>query len=92
MALASATYSATFFTGRLDGTTKKFGAAQISDVVGARSALLGSQIAETQARAAYARARVALDQVLGETLEKNHVSLDEGLNGRVKRESRLPTQ
>ncbi|MGD0299668.1 MAG: TolC family protein [Bryobacteraceae bacterium] len=69
-----------------------FGAAQISDVVGARSALLGSQIAETQARAAYARARVALDQVLGETLEKNHVSLDEGLNGRVKRESRLPTQ
>jgi outer membrane protein len=69
-----------------------FGAAQISDVVGARSALLGSQIAETQARAAYARARVALDQVLGETLEKNHVSLDEGLNGRVGRESKLPVQ
>jgi outer membrane protein len=69
-----------------------FGAAQISDVVGARSALLGAQVAETQARAAYARARVALDQVLGETLEKNHVSLDEGLNGRVKRESKLPTQ
>jgi len=69
-----------------------FGAAQISDVVGARSALLGSQIAETQARAAYARARVALDQVLGETLEKNHVSLEDGLNGRVGRESKLPVQ
>jgi outer membrane protein TolC len=69
-----------------------FGAAQISDVVGARSALLGAQVAETQARASYARARVALDQVLGETLEKNHVSLDEGLNGRVSRESKLPAQ
>jgi outer membrane protein len=69
-----------------------FGAAQISDVVGARSALLGAQVAETQARAAYARARVALDQVLGETLEKNHVSLEDGLNGHVGRESKLPAQ
>lgn len=69
-----------------------FGAAQISDVVGARSALLGAQVTETQARAAYARARVALDQVLGETLEKNHVSLEDGLNGHVGRESKLPAQ
>jgi outer membrane protein TolC len=69
-----------------------FGAAQISDVVGARSALLGAQVAETQARAAYARARVALDQVLGETLEANHVLLDDALQGRVKRESKLPAQ
>jgi outer membrane protein len=69
-----------------------FGAAQIADVVGARSALLGAQVAETQARAAYAHARVALDQVLGETLEKNHVSLDEGLKGHVSKESKLPAQ
>ena len=69
-----------------------FGAAQIADVVGARSALLGAQVAETQARASYAHARVALDQVLGETLEKNHVSLEEGLKGRVSKESKLPAQ
>ena len=33
--------------------------------------------------ATYARARVSLDQVLGETLEKNNVSMDEGLTGSV---------
>jgi hypothetical protein len=67
-----------------------FGTAQISDVVLARNTLLTAQIAETQAKSAYARARVALDQVLGETLEKNHVALDEGLTGHVSRESKLP--
>ncbi len=67
-----------------------FGTAQISDVVLARNTLLTAQIAESQAKAAYARARIALDQVLGETLEKNHVSLDEGLSGHVSRESKLP--
>lgn len=69
-----------------------FGTAQVTDVVAARSALLAAQIAETQARAAYAHARVALDQVLGETLEKNHVSLGDGLKGHVARESKLPAQ
>ncbi len=69
-----------------------FGAAQIADVVAARSTLLAAQVSETQARAAYAHARVALDQVLGETLEKNHVSLEDGLNGHVGRESKLPAQ
>jgi outer membrane protein len=69
-----------------------FGAAQIGEVVAARSTLLGAQVAETQARAGYARARVALDQVLGETLEKNHVSLGEGLKGHVEHESKLPAQ
>lgn len=67
-----------------------FGTAQISDVVTARTALLNAQVTETQARAAYAHARVALDQVLGETLEANHVSLGDGLNGHVARESKLP--
>jgi len=67
-----------------------FGTAQISDVVASRTALLNAQITETQARASYAHARVALDQVLGETLEVNRVSIDEGLNGRVSQESKLP--
>jgi hypothetical protein len=42
------------------------------------------------ALAAYAHARVSLDQTLGETLERNHVSLEEGLSGRVARGSLAP--
>jgi outer membrane protein len=67
-----------------------FGAAQPSDVVAARASLLTAQLTEVQALAAYGNAKVALDQVLGETLETNHVSLDEALEGRVSRESKLP--
>jgi len=53
-------------------------------------ALVAAQISEVNERAAYARARTSLDQVLGETLEKNNISLDEGLNGRVERQSQRP--
>jgi outer membrane protein len=69
-----------------------YGSAQISDVVAARAVLMNAQLTEVQALAAYGQARVALDQVLGETLEANHVSLDEALKGRVTRESKLPSQ
>ena len=48
-----------------------------------------AQISEVNALAAYAHARVSLDQTLGETLERNNVTLDEGLNGRVERQSEL---
>jgi outer membrane protein TolC len=53
-------------------------------------ALLAAQLSELNALATYARARIGLDQVLGETLEKNGIDLDEGLAGRVSRESELP--
>jgi outer membrane protein TolC len=52
--------------------------------------LIAAELSETTAVAAYARARVSLDQVLGETLERYEISLDEGMSGRVNRESRLP--
>ena len=52
--------------------------------------LVNAQISEVNALAAYARARTSLDQTLGETLEKNNISLDEGLNGRVERPSQIP--
>jgi len=52
--------------------------------------LVVTEISETNALATYAHARVALDQVLGMTLERNHISLEEGLSGRVGRESKLP--
>ena len=49
--------------------------------------LIAAQLSEVNAQTAYAHARVALDQVLGETLEKYNISLEEGLSGRVTRES-----
>jgi outer membrane protein TolC len=53
-------------------------------------ALLAAQLSELNALATYARARIGLDQVLGESLEKNGIDLDEGLVGKVSRESVLP--
>ncbi|MGA2591344.1 MAG: hypothetical protein ABSH32_15600, partial [Bryobacteraceae bacterium] len=49
-----------------------------------------AQISEVNAMATYARARVSLDQVLGESLERNNISLDEGLSGKVAEESKVP--
>ena len=52
--------------------------------------LVNAQISEVNARATYAHARTSLDQTLGETLEKNNITLDEGLNGRMERQSQIP--
>jgi outer membrane protein len=52
--------------------------------------LIAALLSEVSAQTAYAHAKVALDQVLGETLEKYNISLEEGLVGRVNRESRPP--
>jgi len=52
--------------------------------------LVTARIAELTALSSYSRARISLDQVLGETLERNHISLEEGLNGRVERQSQMP--
>ena len=61
-----------------------FGTATINDVVAAQGSLLAAQSAEVTALSAYSHARVSLDQVLGETLERNHVSVDDALNGALK--------
>ena len=66
------------------------GIATFNDIINDQRALVAAQISEVNALAAYAHARVSLDQTLGETLERNNVSLDEGLSGRVSRESRAP--
>jgi len=69
----------------LDGEQKKLaaGLATPYDVVLAQRDWLTAQLAEVQARDAYAKAKVTWDQVLGLTLESSHVSLDEMLRGRV---------
>jgi outer membrane protein TolC len=50
-------------------------------LIAAQRALVAAQTAEIDALASYAHARVSLDQVLGQTLEVNHVVLDRALAG-----------
>jgi len=65
-----------------------FGTATITDVVNSRKSLLSAQLTEVSALSSYSHAKIALDQTLGETLEVNHVLLDEAMNGHVERESK----
>jgi len=57
-----------------------FGAATISDVEAAQSALVAAQEAEVSSMSAYSHARIGLDQVLGQTLDVNHVSVEQALS------------
>jgi hypothetical protein len=52
--------------------------------------LVAAQSAEIAALVDFSNARVALDQTLGVTLEKNHVSIDDAQAGRVQRVSSIP--
>jgi outer membrane protein TolC len=76
----------------LEKEQQKFtlGGSTLNDLITAQRALADAQTAEVAALATYSRARVALDQVLGETLEANHVSVDEALHGQVARGSAPP--
>ena len=64
---------------------KKFsyGISTFNDIIVDQRALVAAQLSELDALSTYQRARVSLDQVLGETLEKNHISLDQGLSGKI---------
>lgn len=66
------------------------GVASFNTLMTDRRALIAAEISVNSALAAYANAHVSLDQVLGETLERNNITLEEGLSGRVKRQSTLP--
>ena len=69
----------------LDADQKRFasGSATLNDLVTDQRNLAAAQLSEITAMTTYAHARVALDQVLGETLEKNKISLDAALDGPV---------
>ncbi|HLH38955.1 MAG TPA: TolC family protein [Bryobacteraceae bacterium] len=76
----------------LDKEEQKFrlGSSTIDLVIAAGRTLISAQYAELDARTAYARARIGLDQTLGTTLETYHVSVDQALQGVVDTESKLP--
>jgi hypothetical protein len=67
------------------------GASTINNVVVVQRSLATARAAEVAALSTYSRARVSLDQVLGETLEKNNISVGEALEGRVAHNSTLPS-
>ena len=67
-----------------------FGTATIADVVASQQSLLAAQSTEVASLSAYKHARIALDQVLGETLEANHISIEQAELGRVEGESKPP--
>jgi outer membrane protein len=62
------------------------GGSKISDLITAEEALVAAQAAEVTALSLYSHARVALDQVLGETLDKNQVSSEKALALTVSRQ------
>ena len=56
-------------------------AASISDLEAAQTALVSAQETEVATRSAFSHARISLDQVLGQTLDVNHVSVEQALKG-----------
>jgi outer membrane protein TolC len=76
---------------KLDAEQKKLavGLSTSYNVILLQRDLFTAQLAETQARDTYAKARIALDQAMGATLQSNHVDLNEALRGRLTSEPRL---
>ena len=70
----------------------RLGGSTFNNLIQAQRSVVTAQAAEVTALSAYSHARVALDQVLGETLEKNHITFEEGVSGRVARESVIRQQ
>ncbi len=68
----------------------KFGESTIALVVQAQRDLAGDQSAEVQAMANYTHARLAFDDAVGQTLEVNHISIEEAKSGQVARPSSIP--
>ena len=68
----------------------KFGESSIPLVVQAQRDLATAQSAEIQAMANYTHSKIAFDQAVGQTLDANHISMEEAVSGRVARQSSLP--
>ncbi|NDJ12101.1 MAG: hypothetical protein EBY17_13070 [Acidobacteriia bacterium] len=85
---ARARYSAALNTRQLQEQLLKseqdkfsFGKASVTALIASQRALVAAQTAEAAAVASWARARASLDEVLGKTLDVNHVSFDAALSG-----------
>ncbi len=68
----------------------KFGESSAAAVIQAQRDLAADQSGEIQAMANYTHARIAFDQAVGQTLEVNHISIEEARAGQVARPSSIP--
>jgi len=67
----------------------QYGTGTTSAVIIAQRAVVAAESTLISALSAYEHARDALEKALGQTLEVNHVSIDEGLSGTISRESKV---
>ncbi len=83
--VAAARESVRLESAKLDAEQKKLanGLSTSYNLILAQRDLFTAELAEAQARDAFAKAGIALDQATGVTLEANHVSLDAALRGRL---------
>ncbi|HLW75968.1 MAG TPA: TolC family protein, partial [Bryobacteraceae bacterium] len=68
----------------------RLGSSTIDLIIAQQRALSAAQAVEILSLSQYSHSRVSLDQVLGETLETNHVSMEDALKGTVGYESKIP--
>jgi outer membrane protein len=68
----------------------KFGESSIATVVQAQRDLAGDQTNEIQAMANYTHARNSFDEAVGQTLDVNHISIEEAELGHVAHPSSIP--
>jgi outer membrane protein len=68
----------------------KFGESSIATVVQAQRDLAGDQTNEIQAMANYTHARNSFDEAVGQTLDMNHISMEEAETGHVAKGSAIP--
>ena len=66
------------------------GVSSVTLVIQAQRDLANDEDAEVQSMANYTHARIAFDMALGRTLDVNHISMTEAVNGHVNRESFVP--
>ena len=66
------------------------GATTAFQVIQDQRDLATTQSGEVQSMANYTHARIAFDEALGRTLEVNHISVNEALEGQIARPSTLP--
>jgi len=71
----------------LDAEQKKYelGASTLYNVILIQRDLLQAESNEVVSKVGYAKARVELDRATGQTLDDNHISLDEAFRGSVSR-------
>ena len=77
----------------LDAEQKKYalGASTPYNVTQVQRDLAAGLSSQIAALASWSNARISLDQILGTTLETNHISIDEARTGKVARTSIAPS-